>query len=94
MGRTIVFFLLVVIIVVSTSAVSARLWRGKPEQIPEGIEVVINDDMTIAEFGKAYDLGKKSLKKIFGLTSPDDLKKQVKGKRDIVPEGKFPTENS
>jgi len=77
MIRTIALFLLVVIIVVLTSAVSARLWSGKPEQIYEGIEVVINDDMTIAEFGKEYDLGKKSLKKIFGLTSPGDIKKQV-----------------
>lgn len=77
MVRTISLFLLVVIIVVLTSAVSARLWSGKPEMIPEGIEVVINDDMTIAEFGKEYDLGKKSLKKIFGLTSPGDLKKPV-----------------
>ena len=75
--RTITYFLLIVIVVVSTSAVSARLWSGKPEQIPEGIEVVINDDMTITEFGKEYDLSKKSLKKIFGLKSPDDLKRRV-----------------
>lgn len=77
MVRTVTYFLLIVVIVVLTSAVSARLWNAKPEQIPEGIKVVINDDMTIAEFGKEYDLSKKSLKKIFGLTSPGDLKKQV-----------------
>ena len=33
--------------------------------------------MTVAEFSKKHDLGRQVLKKVFNLTSPDDLKKQV-----------------
>lgn len=77
MIRTTIYFLLVLVVVASISAVSARLWGGKPEQVYEGIDVVINDDMTIAEFGKEYGLGEKSLKKIFDLGSYEELKKKV-----------------
>ena len=77
MKRIIVSFLLVLFIVILTSAVSVKLWSGKPEQMPENREVVINDDTTIAELGREYNLSKKALKKIFAVTDPDDFKKRV-----------------
>lgn len=77
MIRSVIFFLIVVLFVILGSLVSSRLWSGKPEQLSNDFEVVIDENMTIAEFGKANELDRKSLKNIFGLNSPDDLKKQV-----------------
>ena len=78
MVRMILLFLLLVSVITCFSAVSSRLWSGKPEQIPEQVEVAVSDDMTIAEFGKEYGLEKQTLKSIFGLQSPNDLMKKVK----------------
>jgi len=64
-------------VVVSGSAISNHLWAGEQEQIPEGINLNINEGMTVAEFGKEHNLGRKVLKEVFGLISPSDLKRQV-----------------
>jgi ferredoxin len=77
MWRTISYFIIIVLVVVSTSVLSSRLWSGEQEQLPERIAVNIDNNETIAEFGKKYHLERESLKKIFIITSPDDLKKQV-----------------
>jgi len=69
MWRTTSYFIIIVLVVVSTSVLSSRLWSGEQEQLPERIAVT--------EFGKKYHLDRKSLKKIFAITFPDDLKKQV-----------------
>jgi hypothetical protein len=34
--------------------------------MPESITVTVNEDMTVAEFGKQNNLGRKVLKKAFG----------------------------
>ena len=77
MWRTISYFVVIILVVVSTSVLSSRLWSGEQEQLPERIAVNIDNNETIAEFGKKYHLDRKNLKKIFSITSPDDLKKQV-----------------
>lgn len=77
MKRTIILFLFAIVVVISTSYISARLWGGKPEEIPENIQVTVTDDMTIAEFGQKYGLEKPILKTIFSLQSPNDLQKRV-----------------
>jgi polyferredoxin len=77
MWRTTGYFIIIVLVVVSTSVLSSRLWSGEQEQQPERIAVNIDKNITVAEFGKKYHLDRKSLKKIFALKSPDDLKKQV-----------------
>ncbi len=77
MWRTISYFIIIVLVVVSTSVLSSRLWSGEQEQLPERIAVNIDSNVTIIEFGKKYHLDRKSLKNIFTLKSPDDLKKQV-----------------
>jgi polyferredoxin len=64
-------------IVICASAVSSRLWAGKEELQQENIAVTISEGMTVAEFGKIHDLSRQMLKKVFNLTSPDDLKKPV-----------------
>ena len=77
MWRTISYFIIIVLVVVSTSVLSSRLWSGEQEQVPETITVNIDKNITVSEFGEKYHLDRKSLKKIFALASPDDLKKQV-----------------
>jgi len=77
MWRTASYFIMIVLVVVSTSILSNRLWSGEQEQLPERIAINIDNNITVVEFGKKYDLDRKSLKKIFALKSPDDLKKQV-----------------
>jgi NAD-dependent dihydropyrimidine dehydrogenase PreA subunit len=77
MLRNVLYFILTLFIVISASAVSSRLWAGKEELQPENIAVTVSEDMTVAEFGKKHDLDRKVLKKVFNLTSPDDLKKPV-----------------
>jgi polyferredoxin len=77
MWRTTSYFIIIVLVVVSTSVLSSRLWSGEQEQLPERIAVNIDKNITVTEFGKKYHLDRKSLKKIFAITSQDDLKKQV-----------------
>ncbi|MBN1806030.1 MAG: 4Fe-4S binding protein [Sedimentisphaerales bacterium] len=77
MWRTIIYLILILFIVVFTSSVSSRLWAGKPEKLPESIEINVSDDLTVAEFGKKFNLERKVLKNIFNLKTPDDLGKKV-----------------
>ncbi len=77
MLRIAVSFTIISLWVVGGSLVSNHLWAGEQEQIPEGITVTVHDGMTVAEFGKEHVLGRKVLKKVFGLSSPNDLKRQV-----------------
>jgi len=77
MLRNILYFVLIVSIVISASAVSSSLWAGKAELEQENIAVTVSKGMTVAEFGKKYDISRNVLKKVFNLASQDDLKKQV-----------------
>ncbi len=77
MWRIAASFLLILLIVISASLVSNHLWDSQGEQQPDNITVTISDDMTVAEFGRKYNLDNPALKKIFELTSPSELRKKV-----------------
>jgi len=77
MWRILISFILILFIVITASAVSSHLWAGKQEKQPQSLTITVREGMTIAEFGKKYDLSHKTLKKIFNLTSQNDMKKQV-----------------
>ena len=77
MLRNLLYFILILLIVVSASAVSSRLWAGKEEVRSINIIVTVSQGMTVEEFGKKHDLSRQVLKKIFNLTSQDDLTKPV-----------------
>jgi len=77
MLRTAVYFIAILLIVVTGSAVSSHFWAGEQEKQPESVAVTVSEGMTVAEFGRKNELDRKVLKKIFNLTSPDDLQKQV-----------------
>lgn len=70
-------FVLLLAVVVGLSIFSAFLWSDKPETIPDPVPVKLSDGMTVERFGEANDLGRRQLREIFGLSSPDDLKRRV-----------------
>jgi len=77
--RNLLYLVIILFIVVAASAISSSLWAGKEELQPENITVNISEGMSVAEFGQKHDLNRKVLKKVFNLTSRDELKKQVAG---------------
>ncbi len=77
MWRILISFILILFIVITASAVSSYLWAGKQEKQPQSLTISVREGMTVAEFGKKYDLSRKTLKKIFNLTSQNDMKREV-----------------
>jgi hypothetical protein len=77
MWRKIISLVFVLFIVVFASFISSRLWAGKPEKLPETIEITVGENITVAEFGKKFNLERKVLRNVFNLESPTDLKKKV-----------------
>lgn len=77
MWRTVISLIFISFIVVFTSYISSRLWAGKPEKIPESINITVRENMTVAEFGRKYGLERRMLRDVFNLKSQSDLKKQV-----------------
>jgi len=75
--RMLLGYILIIAFVVSGSLLSVSLWGGKPESLPKSQAVVIEGGMTLAEFGQKNEIPKPILKKVFNLTSPDDLKKDI-----------------
>jgi polyferredoxin len=77
MWRTTISLIFILFLIIFTSYVSSRLWAGKPEELPDSIDITVSEGITAAEFGKKYDLDHGVLKNLFNLKSPADLKKQV-----------------
>jgi NAD-dependent dihydropyrimidine dehydrogenase PreA subunit len=77
MWRTTISLMIILFIVISASYVSSGLWTGKPEKQPDSIEITISEGITVADFGKKYNLDRRVLKNIFNLESKNDLAKQV-----------------
>ncbi len=77
MLRTVLYFVIILFVVVAASVVSSNLWAGKEELLPGDITVTVSEDMTVKEFGQKHNLNRKVLKKVFSLTSQDDLQKRV-----------------
>ncbi len=77
MWKVVTSFLVLIVLVVGLSALSSRLWAGKPEGLSEHRELALNDSMTVGQFAKANDLPPRMLKKVFGLKSQSGLQKSV-----------------
>lgn len=75
--KTIILFISLIATVVILSTVSARLWGGKPEKLPDFSSLVVSQEMTLKEFGQANGLPNPSLKHIFGLQNKSDLQKTL-----------------
>ena len=77
MQKVLIQFVVLVAAVVGLSVVSNRLWGGKPEKPPEAEQFVIDEGMTVGQFGNANGLARPVLRDLFGLQSPADLQKPV-----------------
>jgi len=77
MQRVFVQFVILATAVVALSFVSSRLWGGKPEGLSETKPLVVEERMTVAQFGQRNELPPKLLKKLFGLQSPQDRQKPI-----------------
>jgi len=75
--KTAVYFLAVLAIVFGLSIISVGVWGGKPEAPIEINELVINQEMTIGQFGQANALPNNVLKAIFNLQVKSDLEKKL-----------------
>jgi hypothetical protein len=53
------------------------VWGEKPEKIPLRQELIFQEEMTLAEFGKTNQLPSTVLKEVFGLVSKEDLQKKM-----------------
>ena len=73
-------FVALLAFVVVSSILSVNLWGEKPEEIPEAQELVIQETMTIEEFGKSNALSSEVLKEVFGLTSKEELQQTIQQK--------------
>ena len=53
--RTVILVVALIIFVVGLSIVSNRIWGGKPEKPQESGELIIEDDMTVFQFGQSIN---------------------------------------
>jgi len=63
--------------VVGTSSISSRLWSGEAQEFPEPQALIIQEGMTIREFGRANDLSNTIIKEIFRFQVKSDLPKKL-----------------
>lgn len=75
--RTTIYFILIIVLVVGLSIISTRIWKGKPEQPHKPQELIIDNKMTINQFGQANALPNAVLKEIFDLKTKSDLEKRL-----------------
>ena len=74
---TISMFSALIIAVVILSTISAKMWGGKPETLPEPKQLIIRNEMTLKDFGQVNGLPNPALTEIFGLQQKADLQKKV-----------------
>jgi polyferredoxin len=75
--KTAVSFAIVVLLVLSLSFVSANMWGGKPEKLPDDLKLNITSEMTVGEFISSNGMEKPFAKNLLGLTSPTDLERKL-----------------
>jgi len=75
--RTIIIFIFIMISVILLSITSTRIWGGKPDQPVKPDRLMIQKDMTVAQFGRENALPDQVLKEIFDLKAKPDLEKKL-----------------
>jgi NAD-dependent dihydropyrimidine dehydrogenase PreA subunit len=76
-ARVILLLGLLLITVIGTSHVSTKIWGGKPEQLPDDIELIFSLEMSIKDFGSKNNIPGPVLKKVFQLKQKQDLDKKI-----------------
>jgi polyferredoxin len=77
MKRILLQFVILSAAVVGLSFLSSRLWGGKPEGQHQSRPLIVEEAMTIAQFGARNELPPALLKKVFPLQAPADLQKPL-----------------
>ena len=77
MQKVLIHFVVLVVTVVGLSFVSSRLWGGIPEGQLDNRSFVIEENMTVAQFGQRNELPPMLLEKVFDLQSPADRQKPL-----------------
>ncbi|MBA3037492.1 MAG: 4Fe-4S binding protein [Desulfobacterium sp.] len=75
--RTALYFISIVFLVVGLSLISTQIWGGKPEQLKIPSKLIIDNKMTVIEFGLANQLPETVLKELFDLQAKTDLEKPL-----------------
>ncbi len=83
-SKTAILFTLLLVTVIASSHISTKIWGGKPEKLPDDIELFINPDMSIREFGAKNNLPNPVLKEVFHLKGKEDLQKKI-SEMEIAP---------
>lgn len=71
--RTAGAFLSLIVLVVGLSLVSGRMWGGGPEPPPSSTELIVEDEMTLLQFGEANGVASPALIEIFGLKAASEV---------------------
>ncbi|HPQ44440.1 MAG TPA: 4Fe-4S binding protein, partial [Syntrophales bacterium] len=66
-------FILLIVMVLGLSFLSNRIWGGKTEKPPMPNTLIIEEGMTVGQFGQANALSNQSLKNIFDLQTKSEL---------------------
>ncbi len=74
---TVMFFFILLTIVIGLSLFSNKMWGVKSEKLNEPETLILENDMTIIQFGQANKLSNSILKEIFKLKSKNDLENKV-----------------
>ena len=75
--KPILLLIIVSSAVVLLSYISTTFWGGKPEEIKPSAELVIDQSMTVIEFGQINSIPNPVLKEVFGLVQRSDLDKNL-----------------
>jgi len=77
MQKVFIQFVLLVAMVIGLSFVSSRLWGGKPEGQIDSRTMVVEEGMTVAQFGQRNELPPLLLRQVFRLQDPADRQKPL-----------------
>ncbi|MEN6427841.1 MAG: 4Fe-4S binding protein [Phycisphaerales bacterium] len=77
MQRVLIQFVFLIAAVVGLSYACGQLWGGRPEGLTDTQPLVVDQAMTVAEFGQRNELTPMLLKKLFDLEAPADRQKPV-----------------
>jgi len=75
--RALLAFVLLMLVVVAGSMLSMQLWGGKAEKLPTSKTLIMQDAMTLAEFGAVNQLSSRILESVFDASSPTDLQRTI-----------------
>lgn len=81
-GKVILSAAVLMVIVIAGSFVVMPLWGGKPEKLPSAVQtLIIQERMTLEEFGRSNGLPEPVVRKVFDLTSSAGLQQTMQSVR-------------